>query len=334
MIVARSPYRLSLFGGGTDYPDYFLGRGTLVICAAINRHCFVTLKELPPFFETHQTRVVWSRIELVKTNDEIQHPAVNACLDDFQIHSGVEIHHSGDLPARSGIGSSSAFTVSLCAALGLLTNVPHSRDELAKRAIRIEQERMGENVGIQDQIASTWGGVSAVHVNESGEFMREEVTLSVDYKRELEDSLMLGFIGDSRNSSEFSSLAVMGIKSGKDIAALDESRDIALKALHLLRKELPVAQLGELVDQTWQLKMQLSSNKSNLDGVAEVIDTAKGLGAWGGKLMGAGGSGFFYLLAPRDRHQQIRQRLPHVKTWVPVRLDLVGCTAHDLSKEW
>ena len=169
MIISRTPFRMSLFGGGTDYPDWYLENGGMVLGATIDKYCYLSVRYLPPFFE-HKHRVVWSEIELVNNIDEIRHPAVKAILEEMKFIRGLEISYNADLPARSGLGSSSAFTVGLINALTALRGKMISKKALAQDAIRIEQEVIGEAVGSQDQIWAAYGGLNKIEFQKDGKF--------------------------------------------------------------------------------------------------------------------------------------------------------------------
>lgn len=183
MIISRTPYRLSFFGGGTDYPKWYLKHGGAVIGTAIDKYCNISLRRLPPFFE-HRYRVVWSRIELVNDLLEIEHPAVRAVLLDQKEKRGLEIHHDGDLPARSGLGSSSAFTVGLLNALYALRGEMVSKQKLAEEAIRIEQNVIREAVGSQDQIWAAFGGLNRIDFKSDGTFAVKPLILTPSRRQE------------------------------------------------------------------------------------------------------------------------------------------------------
>jgi D-glycero-alpha-D-manno-heptose-7-phosphate kinase len=169
MIITRTPFRISLFGGGTDYPTWFRQHGGAVLGATIDKYCYISLRELPPFFE-HRHKIVYSRVETVSEIGEIQHPAVRAVLSEFQVSAGLEVHHDADLPARSGLGSSSSFTVGLINALRAMEGRMSTAELLAREAIRIEQEVIGENVGSQDQVWAAYGGTNLIEFRQDGGF--------------------------------------------------------------------------------------------------------------------------------------------------------------------
>lgn len=201
MIITRTPYRVSFFGGGTDYPAWSREHGGAVLATAIDKFCYITCRRLPPFFE-HKHRIVYSVIESVSSNEEIQHPAVRATLQWANVTEGLEIHHDGDLPARSGLGSSSSFTVGLVHAVHALRGEMTNTTQLAKAAIHIEQDILRENVGSQDQILAAYGGLNYIRFRPDGTFDVAPVIVPHERKAELADHLLLCFTGFSRFASE------------------------------------------------------------------------------------------------------------------------------------
>ena len=202
MIISRTPFRISLFGGGTDYPTWFREHGGAVLGMAINKYCYISVRRLPPFFE-HKSRIVYSQVELVREVSEIQHPAVRGVLADRGMTEGLEIHHDADLPARSGLGSSSSFTVGLLNALCALENRMIGKRELAREAIRIEQGVLNESVGCQDQLWAAYGGFNRIEFLPDGNFMVQPIIMKPERREELLQSMMLFFTGFSRFASDF-----------------------------------------------------------------------------------------------------------------------------------
>ncbi len=176
MIISRTPYRISFFGGGTDYPAWFREHGGSVLATSINRYCYITCRFLPPFFE-HKSRVVWSKIELVNGQDEVTHPIIREAVKYLEINEGIEIHHEGDLPARSGLGSSSAAAVGILNALYALRGSMVSKSTLARDAILIEQGMLKENVGVQDQIQTAFGGLNRIDIAQDGSFQVRPIVI-------------------------------------------------------------------------------------------------------------------------------------------------------------
>ena len=199
MIVSRTPYRMSFFGGGTDYPQWYLKEGGAVLSTTIDKYCYISCRYLPPFFNIKH-RVVWSHIETVNTISEILHPAVREGLRylEFDDSVGLEIHHQGDLPARSGIGSSSSFSVGLIHALTALQGQTIEKHEIALRAIELEQDRLKEHVGSQDQMAAAHGGLNVIRFDRSGDIQVEPVAAPSSRVQELQSRLVLLYAGDEQ----------------------------------------------------------------------------------------------------------------------------------------
>ena len=201
MIISRTPFRISFFGGGTDYPIHYKKHGGTVLATSINRYCYINCRNLPPFFN-HKNHIVYSKIEYTQNISEIQHPAVRECLKFMDINTGIEIHHDGDLPARAGLGTSSSFTTGLLNALYALKGKMVTKRQLALDAIHIEQDMIKENVGSQDQITTAFGGFNKIEFNEDSEFQVQPITINRDKHKLLQDHMMLFFTGFSRTASQ------------------------------------------------------------------------------------------------------------------------------------
>lgn len=320
MILTRTPYRLSLFGGGTDYEAWYKEHGGLIIGAAFKQYCNIFCRKLPPFFE-HKTRVVYSKTELVNDNRDIVHPSIRGCLAMLGITDGLEIHHDGDLPARSGVGSSSAFTVGLLLALHALRHEMLTKAQLADEAINVEQKVLGETVGIQDQILTAHGGLQVIEIERSGKYSIEPLILPAEYEESLEKHLLLGFTGVSRTASDLASAQIQQIQ--KKQTRMDEILSIARRGLALFQKRADFPEIGKLLHESWLVKSRLAEGVSNPE-LEAMYQAAMRAGAFGGKLMGAGGGGFFMFLAPPEKHLQIQAALPKVRAWVPCRIHKAG----------
>lgn len=306
MIISRTPYRLSFFGGGTDYPKWYLKHGGAVIGTAIDKYCNISLRRLPPFFE-HRYRVVWSRIELVNDLLEIEHPAVRAVLLDQKERRGLEIHHDGDLPARSGLGSSSAFTVGLLNALYALRGQMISKQKLAEEAIRIEQHVIREPVGSQDQIWAAFGGLNRIDFRTDGTFTVKPLILTPSRRQELESSLMLFFTGLSRYALTVASKQIANMDAKE--RNLHRMREMVDEAEAIISDPLrPVLDLGALMHDAWRLKKELADGVST-PAIDAIYEAGIAAGAVGGKLLGAGGGGFVAFVAPPEKRQAIREKL-------------------------
>src|ERR1700761_8409687 len=299
MIISRTPFRISLFGGGTDYPTWFREHGGSVIGTAIDKYCYISVRRLPPFFE-HKSKIVYSKVELVKNVAEIEHPAVRGVLTYMKINEGLEIHHDADLPARSGLGSSSSFTVGLLNALNALNARMISKRDLGREAIRIEQEVLKEDVGCQDQIWAAYGGFNRIDFHPDGSFSVNPFILPPSRLVELSQSLMLFFTGFSRFATDFAHDQIQNFDNRKNQlrmmkSLVDSAADI------LLNPKTPLRELGELMHQSWLLKRELADSVSNAK-IDEIYGSAREAGAIGGKLLGAGGGGFMLLVAEPEKH--------------------------------
>jgi D-glycero-alpha-D-manno-heptose-7-phosphate kinase len=306
MIISRTPFRISLFGGGTDYPTWFREHGGSVIGTAIDKYCYISVRHLPPFFE-HKSKIVYSRVELVKETSEIEHPAVRGILTDMAVTDGLEIHHDADLPARSGLGSSSSFTVGLLNALYALNARMISKRDLGREAIRIEQDVLKEDVGCQDQIWAAYGGFNRIDFHPDGSFSVLPFILPSARRAELAQSLMLFFTGFSRFASDFAGEQIKNMNSRKNQlrmirSLVDSAADILLDA------KAPLRELGELMHQSWLIKRELAASVSNSQ-IDEIYEAGRDAGAVGGKLLGAGGGGFMVLLVDPEKRAAVRERL-------------------------
>ena len=306
MIITRTPFRISFFGGGTDYPGWFRESGGSVLATTIDKYCYISCRHLPPFFE-HKHRVVYSRIENVNHIDEIEHPAVRAVLNWEKVEQGIEIHHDGDLPARSGLGSSSSFTVGLLHALRALNGKMVSKGSLALEAIHIEQNVIGENVGSQDQVSAAHGGFNRIDFNRDDTYDVVPVVLPTGRREELHDHLMLCFTGVSRIASEVAKSQIDNLKTReKELTFMRAMVDEAIVILQNVNE--PIESFGKLIDANWQYKRRLSDRVST-PRIESIYQAAMDAGAIGGKILGAGGGGFLLLFAKPERQAAIRQRL-------------------------
>jgi D-glycero-alpha-D-manno-heptose-7-phosphate kinase len=306
MIITRTPFRISFFGGGTDYPTWFREHGGVVLATTIDKYCYITCRRLPPFF-THKHRIVYSRIETVAATQDIEHPSVKACLQWANVNGGLEIHHDGDLPARSGLGSSSSFTVGLLNALVAADGKMISKEDLARHAIHVEQELIGESVGSQDQISAAYGGFNRIQFNRNGSFDITPVILSATRRNELSDHLMLCFTGVSRIASEVAKTKIANIKHRQsELTRMGEMVDEAIDILQ--DQHRPIEDFGRLLDSSWQQKRRLSDQVSSTE-IDALYQEAMAAGAAGGKILGAGGGGFLLLFAKPEHQAAIRQRL-------------------------
>lgn len=319
MIISRTPYRISFFGGGTDYPVWYKEHGGAVLATSINRYCYITCRYLPPFFD-HAYRVVYSLIEDVKDVNQIRHPAVRECIKFMRIQQGLEIHHDGDLPARAGLGSSSSFAVGLLHAFHALRGEMPSRIQLALEAIHVERDLIVENVGSQDQVTAAFGGFNYISFSDGDQITVRPVTVASERLQLLQRHLMLFFTGFSRTASE---IAAEQIKNTpvrtKELFAM---RTLVDEALKILVASGDIRDFGRLLHESWRLKRSISSCISNPH-VDDVYAGALAAGAIGGKLLGAGGGGFMLLFVEPDKQAAVRKKLAHL-LHVPFEFESLG----------
>jgi D-glycero-alpha-D-manno-heptose-7-phosphate kinase len=319
MIISRTPFRISFFGGGTDYPAWYRKHGGAVLATTIDKYCYITCRNLPPFFE-HRYCVIYSKMEYCQTVAEIAHPAVREVLRYLNYDRGVEIHHDGDLPARSGMGSSSAFTVGLLHALYALKGQIASKQQLASESIHIEQDLLRETVGSQDQVLAAYGGLNHISFLPNGEVSVKPVTIASERMRELNSHLMLFYTGIKRTASNIAESYVNGIEERKRQLLI--MKELVEESVSILNSNQDITRFGELLHEAWRAKRSLSASVSNPD-VDELFDSAMSAGAIGGKLTGAGGGGFLLLFVPPERQQHVREKLNKL-IYVPIKFEFSG----------
>jgi len=319
MIISRTPFRISLFGGGTDYPVHYKKHGGAVLATSINKYCYITCRYLPPFFN-HRNRIVYSKIEYTKNISEIKHPSVRETLRFMKIDRGVEIHHDGDLPARAGLGTSSSFTVGLLNALYALKGKMVTKRQLAFDAIHIEQNMIKENVGSQDQITAAFGGFNKIEFNGEEEFKVQPVTLSEEKFQALKDHMMLFFTGFSRTASE---IAHEQIKKTQDKKIeLKRMAEMVDEAIVILNENSDLTDFGKLLHENWMIKRKLT-DKISTNEIDKIYNDAIKAGALGGKLLGAGGGGFILIFVEPDKQKNVMKKLKNL-LYVPFRFEKLG----------
>lgn len=307
MIISRTPYRVSLFGGGTDYKEWYSKYGGCVLSSTISHYCFITARKLPPFFP-NKSRIVWSRIEEVVSNEDIQHPAVKAVLAHLKIEDGLEIHTMGDLPSRSGLGSSSTFTVGLLNVLSALQDKSFNKSGLALEAVYMERDVMKENVGIQDQIAAAYGGLNRTEIYRDGSYFINQVQLPFERLQELENHLLLFFTGVSRTASDIAVDVIKAQSIGSKDAELHRMREMVDTAIGILKHNVDITEFGNLLHESWEIKRTLAKNIAP-QFVDDIYGKGRKAGAIGGKLLGAGGGGFMLFFAKPEDHDRIKDAL-------------------------
>jgi len=319
MIVSRTPYRISFFGGGTDYPEWYGKHGGAVLATTIDKYCYITCRYLPPFFE-HRYCIVYSKTEHCQTIDEIAHPAVREVLRFLGMERGVEIHHDGDLPARSGMGSSSAFTVGLLHGLYALSGQMVSKHLLATESVHLEQDILKETVGSQDQVLGAYGGFNHIQFHPNGEISVMPITVDSGRLKELSAHLMLFYTGIKRTASDIAGSFVNGIDGRR--RQLRIMKDLVDESIAIVSGGRNILEFGELLHEAWLAKRSLSVRVSNSD-VDTMYEEARGAGAIGGKLLGAGGGGFFLLFVPPSKQRNVRERL-NTLIHVPFKFEFSG----------
>jgi D-glycero-alpha-D-manno-heptose-7-phosphate kinase len=306
MIITRTPLRISFFGGGTDYPVWYREHGGAVLATTIDKSCYITCRQLPPFFEYH-SRISYSQVENVDDNSAIVHPSVRACLQFLSVNEGVEVHHVADLPARTGLGTSSAFTVGLLLALYALKNQMRDKHRLAMDAIHVEQDIIGEAVGAQDQVSAAHGGFNRINFENHGNIEVRRVLAQPSRLAELEQHLALFFTGFSRTASEIA----------KEQIRLTPQRTSELQTMYEMVNEAeaiitnpncPIEDFGNMLHESWQLKRKLTRNISS-SSIDEIYEAGREAGALGGKLLGAGGGGFMLFFVSPEKRRALRARL-------------------------
>src|ERR1700674_525710 len=306
MIITRTPMRISFFGGGTDYPVWYREHGGAVLATTIDKRCYITCRRLPPFFEYH-SRVSYSKVENVRRNDAIEHPSVRACLQFLGIDEGIEIHHVADLPARAGLGTSSAFTVGLLLALYALKDQMRDKHALAAEAIHIEQDVLQEAVGAQDQVSAAYGGFNRINFVTDGSIEVKRVLTAQNRLAELEQHLALYFTGFARTASEIAQEQLKVTPQRRK--ELDMVLQLVDEAEAIVRSpSRSLDEFGRLLHESWQIKRTLTQ-KITTANIDEIYEAGLSAGALGGKLLGAGGGGFMLFYVPHERREALRTRL-------------------------
>ena len=319
MVITRTPFRISFFGGGTDYPTWYNRHGGAVLSTTINKYCYITTRYLPPFFN-HTHRIRYSKREEVGSVDKIDHPSVRECLKFIGEKRGIEMVHTSDLPAMSGLGSSSAFTVGFLHSLQGLRGLLTTKRQLALDAINVEQNIIKEHVGSQDQTAAAFGGLNYISFGGPQHISVQPVTLPIARLQDLESNLMLYFTGYSRIAS---TIAKEQIKTmGRKERELHQMRMLVDNAVDVLHSSASLRDFGDLLHETWLLKRGLTSKITTAQ-IDNAYARARKAGARGGKILGAGGGGFLLLFVEPKRQPVVRKALKDL-LYVPFTFDTLG----------
>lgn len=316
-VMSKTPYRVSFFGGGTDYPAWYRENPGAVLVTSIDKYCHLWCRWLPPFFH-HKHMVVYSEVERPQEIDEIRHPSARETLRHMGITEGTEIHHAGDLPHRAGMGTSSAFTVGLLHVLYALRETVPSKLKLATEAIHIEQDLIKENVGSQDQTISAFGGFNRIEF--SGEHKIAVQPIKSERLKKLESCLLLFFTGFSRTASQIAKEQIEKVKDTQ--STLTSLYEMVDEGERILNGAGDLRDFGRLLGESWGLKKRLS-NKVSTDYIDYIYANAIGAGAIGGKLLGAGGGGFLLFFVEPDLQAKVKERLSSL-LHVPFKFEAGG----------
>ena len=307
MIISKTPYRISFFGGGTDYPSWFKENKGKILSTTIDKYVYLSLRDLGPYFN-YKHRIIWSKVENVNETKLIQHNVVREMLEYFKIKDGVEIHYQGDLPARSGMGSSSSFVVGLMNAFLIKKKLKLSKMGLAKKSIFFEHNILKEIVGIQDQISASFGGLNKLDIKKNGDFDVKKIKINKQIKN-LDKNLVLLFTGIQRTANEIAGQYVSKLKKDK-IMEMKEINFQVEEAEQLLLKN-KFDDFGKLLNDGWKLKKSLSKVISNKK-IDDLYEISINNGALGGKLLGAGGGGFMLLYIPYHNQKKFFKKIKNV----------------------
>ncbi len=303
MIISRAPVRISFFGGGTDYPEYFLKEGGAVLATAIDKFSYVTASPFLSHLFDYSMRISYRKVELVKEVCHIEHNVFRECLKLCNFERDIELHNFADLPAFTGLGSSSAFTVSLLQALHTFKGQFLRPHELAAEAINVERHILKDNVGCQDQVLAAYGGFNLVEFRTEKDFIVNRVPLPPQLLADFQSHLFLVFTGITRKASDVVALQLKRVD--QNLPALCSMRKMVYEGHDILVAGRPLREFGELLHQAWEAKRGLDGGISNPE-IDEIYAAGRKAGAWGGKLLGAGGGGFMLFFAPPETHAKLR----------------------------
>lgn len=320
MIITRTPYRVSLFGGGTDHPKWYEKKCGAVLSFSIDKYCYLVLRKSPVFFQK-KYRITYSKVEEVDNISQIEHPVVREAFRLYGQDNCFQLSHFGDLPAGSGVGTSSAFTVGLLGALSkLVLNEDISRKDLAERSIHLEQKVLKDNVGSQDQIACTYGGFNYIDFGPGAHWEIRPIMLEREYLSKLEKRLVLLYSGVSRFSSDVSKGLLFNLD--EKTSTMKRIKELADRGMSLIEAKSDFDSLAELLKEAWELKIRSNPWGINPQ-LQEIYELGIGSGASAGKLLGAGGGGFFLFWVEPEKHLDFYKRMAKFIAF-PVSIDTEG----------
>lgn len=319
MVITKTPFRMSFFGGGTDVPVFFRANGGSVLSTTFDKYCYVTVRHLPPFFD-YKTHLTYSRTEYVNTYSEIQHPAIRNAMEYLDMHN-IRLTYESDLPAKSGLGTSSSFVVGMLNSFYALKGQYVDKKRLAREAIYIERELCEEAGGWQDQIAASYGGFNRIDFNDGG-FEVHPLIISPERKRGLNDRLLMYFTGFTRFSADIQK--EIRISDDENIKRLKEMSILVDEAVSVLTdKKADLKEFGRLLDVTWKLKRKIGSHVST-DDIDILYHKGIDAGAVGGKLLGAGGGGFLLFYVEPERMESVKEAMKDLLC-IPFCFEDSGC---------
>lgn len=317
MIITQTPFRMSFFGGGTDFPGFYREHGGAVLSTTFDKYCYVNVRHLPRFFD-YTTELSYAKTERVTDVESIEHPAIREAMKMLDMHE-IRLTYEADLPARSGLGTSSSFAVGMLNAFYALKGKYADKRKLADDAIYLERVLCKESGGIQDQIAASFGGFNKISFNADG-YTVSPVIISPERKLRLNDNLMLFFTGFSRFPSDIQVEAEKSLKSKE--AQLLEMLQLVDEAEQVLTSKTDLTEFGKLLDYTWKLKRGITS-KVSTDSIDAIYDKAIKAGATGGKLLGAGGGGFLLFYVETEKQKNVLEALNNL-LYVPFEFETAG----------
>ena len=317
MIITQTPFRMSFFGGGTDFPGFYREHGGAVLSTTFDKYCYVNVRHLPRFFD-YTTELSYAKTERVTDVESIEHPAIREAMKMLDMHE-IRLTYEADLPARSGLGTSSSFAVGMLNAFYALKGKYADKRKLADDAIYLERVLCKESGGIQDQIAASFGGFNKISFNADG-YTVSPVIISPERKLRLNDNLMFFFTGFSRFSSDIQVEAEKSLKSKE--AQLLEMLQLVDEAEQVLTSKTDLTEFGKLLDYTWKLKRGITS-KVSTDSIDAIYDKAIKAGATGGKLLGAGGGGFLLFYVETEKQKNVLEALNNL-LYVPFEFETAG----------
>ena len=326
MIITKTPFRMSFFGGGTDFPGFYEQHGGAVISSTFDKYCYVTVRHLPRFFE-YTTQLVYAKMEFVSSSEEIEHPAIREAMKLLDMHE-LRIAYDADLPARSGLGTSSSFAVGLLNAFYALKGKYVDKQKLADQAIYLERTLCNESGGVQDQIAAAFGGLNRINFDAEG-YTVEPIIISPERKKQLNDNLLLFFTGFSRFSSD--------IQKGTESALRDKTKELLEmlslvdEAQNILTSRCDLNEFGRLLNHTWELKRGITK-KISTNAIDELYTNALSAGALGGKLLGAGGGGFLLFYVEKEKQVAVKKAMENL-LFVPFEFENGGARVIHYSPE-